>query len=254
MNSMLSPSERQFALKNLVGLAKHEIWMTLGRHPLLLNAFKLIENKSNGLSVVAANTDFVIESYPRSANTFAWVAFQMAQSRIVKVAHHVHGPAQVIRASRFGIPCMVIIRDPLQAVASLLVRYPYLIPSISFRHYYLFHHTLESYLADIYIATFEEVVSDFGEVTRQLNKRFGTRFGVFEHNQENIKRCYDRIDELDKLDRGLSSTDPRSVARPTEDQEKFNVAKALGDLENCAYKQKAQGIYESFRLKAQSQT
>ena len=40
--------------------------------------------------------------FPRSANTFAVVAFQQAQRESVRVAHHLHMPAQVIRAAQLG--------------------------------------------------------------------------------------------------------------------------------------------------------
>ena len=44
------------------------------------------------------HTELVIEAFPRSANTFATVAFQLSQPAPVRVAHHLHAPAQVTEA------------------------------------------------------------------------------------------------------------------------------------------------------------
>jgi len=67
-------------------------------------------------------TELVIEGFARSGNTFAVAAFSLAQPRPVRLAHHLHAPAQVLLAARMGIPCIVLVRDPVDAVASRLIR------------------------------------------------------------------------------------------------------------------------------------
>jgi hypothetical protein len=58
---------------------------------------------------VSRTTQLVIEGYPRLGNTFAVVAFLQAQKEDVRIAHHLHAPAQVIRAARWRIPTIVLI-------------------------------------------------------------------------------------------------------------------------------------------------
>ena len=63
----------------------------------------------------------VIEGFPRSGNSFARRAFIMAQDEtfdVTRIAHHLHVPAQVIRAARWRIPTLVLIRRPKDAVLS----------------------------------------------------------------------------------------------------------------------------------------
>jgi len=62
------------------------------------------------------DTELVIEGYPKRANAFAVSAFQMAQGRPVKMAHHLHPPINVILAAKRNIPCLVLIRHPDQCV------------------------------------------------------------------------------------------------------------------------------------------
>jgi hypothetical protein len=71
--------------------------------------------------VVDARTDIVIEGFPASANTFAVAAFRLAQEpRYMRIAHHTHVPAQVIEATRLGVPAILLIREPMQAVLSVM--------------------------------------------------------------------------------------------------------------------------------------
>lgn len=236
------------SVDDLLNACKHEFWMMLGRHTITLRLFKIIEKRTDGLGVVNRDTDLVIEGYPRSANTFTLVAFQMAQKVPVSIAHHIHGPGQIILASKWQIPILVTIRNPIDAVASLLVRYPYLSPALAFRNYFLFYHLVEPYMHRILLAPFEEVVSDFGTTIDRLNHKYGSNFDLFEHSRENVAKCYARIDELDTHDRGDSRADTLTVARPASEREeaKRDLLELLGDPSNNSFQSCATGIYKKY--------
>src|SRR5215210_2906944 len=74
----------------------------VGRHPFLFYNFYRLKPSYRDL-LVARRTQIVIEGFPRSGNTFAVVAFEQAQRESVRVAHHLHMPAQVIRAAQWSI-------------------------------------------------------------------------------------------------------------------------------------------------------
>src|SRR5436309_8002883 len=74
--------------------------------------------------IVEADTQLVIEGFQRSGNTFAVVAFEVAQPQPVKLAHHLHAAAQIVAAVRMGVPTLVLIRDPDESVLSHMVREP----------------------------------------------------------------------------------------------------------------------------------
>ena len=83
----------------------------IGRHPFLFYNFYRLRPSYRDLSV-DRRTQIVIEGFPRSGNTFAVVAFQQAQRESVRVAHHLHMPAQVIRAAHLGIPILLLVGSP----------------------------------------------------------------------------------------------------------------------------------------------
>ena len=147
------------------------------------------------LNVVDDTTQLVIEAFPRSANTFATVAFQLSQPAPVRVAHHLHAPAQVTDAVRRGIPVLVLVRHPRDAVTSLVIRSPGISVRSALSAHARFHERVASVRTECVIATFEQVTGDFGVVIHALNRRYGTNFGLFQHTSEAVAEVYRMIDE-----------------------------------------------------------
>ena len=69
-------------------------------------------------SVVSGDTEIVIEGLHRCGNTFAVVAFQLAQGRPLNVGHHLHAEAQIIQGAGAGIPVILLLRNPEDFVVS----------------------------------------------------------------------------------------------------------------------------------------
>jgi hypothetical protein len=147
------------------------------------------------LAVLQAETELVIEAYPRSANTFATVAFQISQPRPVRLAHHLHAPAQIVAAARRRVPVMVPVRHPRDCAISVAIRAPYVSLGQALEAYRSFHEAVLPYRDSCHVALFEDVVTDFGQVVVGLNAHFGTSFTPFDHTQENVERVYALIDE-----------------------------------------------------------
>jgi hypothetical protein len=152
----------------------------------------------NGNRIVEASTELVIEGFQRSGNTFAVVAFQQAQGRPVKMAHHLHAVAQVRRAAALRRPTLVLVRDPIETCVSHILRYTSATPRQVLRSWIRFYSNVSRLRDAIVIADFTEVVNDFGAVTTRVNDRFSTRFRAFEHTPEHVARCFELIDERNR--------------------------------------------------------
>src|SRR5215210_9212094 len=103
--------------------AKERARRYIGERPLLFYSFYRLRPHYRRL-LVARTTQFVIEGFPRSGNTFAVVAFEQAQRETFRIAHHLHAPAQVMLAARWRIPALVLVRKPTDAVLSWTIREP----------------------------------------------------------------------------------------------------------------------------------
>jgi len=202
-NPIYNFTEMRFALR-----------AALGQHPWLYFALQRFRSSRRHL-LVTKDTEIVIEGYPRSANTFAVAAFLVAQGRPVKIARHLHVPAQVIQAVRWGIPTVVLIRSPQEAVLSLLVREPHLSAERALQDYITFYRKIAPYREGFIIAPFDEVTNNFGQVILRVNERFGTAFVPFEHTNENIQQVFALVEEMDKADQKRDAVTETTVARPS---------------------------------------
>ena len=171
-----------------------ERWLQIyaGNHPAVFFSLYWLMRK-DPTRVVTPDTQLVVEGFPRSANTFARVAFSKAQNEKVRIAHGLHVPAQVIRAARWQIPTLVLIRKPRDAVLSFVVRDPISIDQ-ALRYYLSFYETVEKCRDAYILGLFEEVTEDYGEVIRRINDKFGTTFSLFRHNERNVDKVFARIE------------------------------------------------------------
>jgi hypothetical protein len=161
------------------------------RHPSYLT----YSTRRHPTAVLRAATELVIEGYPRSANTFSAFAFQLAQPRPVRLAHHLHAPAQIIAAARRGVPALVPVRKPRDCAISIAIREPHVSLAQALDAYRSFHEAVLPHRDSCQVALFEDVTGDFGRVIEALNAKFGTAFTPFQHTPENVERVYALIEE-----------------------------------------------------------
>jgi hypothetical protein len=168
---------------------------------------------------VRRDTELAIEGFGRSGSTFAVDAFEFAQSKPVRLAHHTHAAAQVIVAVRWQIPTMLIVRHPGHVVPSHMARRD-IGPRPPLVAWIRFHERVLPYRDGLVVTPFEEMTTDLGSVIRRVNQRFGTDFGVFENNPESEAAVFDRIEARNRRRFGVGSPEgERSLARPTAERE-----------------------------------
>jgi hypothetical protein len=164
------------------------------------------------------STDVVIEGFPRSANTFAVAAFRLAQPADVRIAHHRHAPAQVLGAAKIGVPALVLIREPEEAILSYVTRHPEIGMRQALKDYIRFYERVLPHRGRFVCATFKEVTSDFARVTRRLNDRFGTSFEEFVHTDEHVQEVFRRMDRYHAVRFGGEETFASMGARPSDER------------------------------------
>ena len=136
----------------------------------------------------------MIEGMPRSGNTFARHAFDLAQAAPLVVSSHVHTPSAVVAAVRCDIPTLVLVRRPLDTVISLVIAAPHVTLDAAVDEWIHHYEVLWPLRDSFVVATFDEVTEDFGAVTERLNRRFGTSFDRFQPTEENIAAVFASIE------------------------------------------------------------
>lgn len=127
-------------------------------------------------AIVTPRTQLILDGFPRSANAYAEWAFRYANGEGVRLAVRLHSPRAVRVGVRFGIPTVVLVREPRAAVASWLQYKPGLTAAGAFARYVQYYDAVQTVRDDVVVAEFDEVVEHFGQVVERCNARFGTHF------------------------------------------------------------------------------
>jgi hypothetical protein len=163
------------------------------------------------------DTALVIDGFLRSGNTFSVAAFVVANGDGPHLGRHLHGAPHLLRAARLGVPALVLIRRPADAVASYLIRRPSLTPDDAVAEYVDFYRTCWRVRDHFVVGLFDDVVADFGSVTRAVNQRFGTSFVPYEPTQDNQAAAFALVEEMNRLEcRG--EVVESHVGRPSADR------------------------------------
>ena len=160
------------------------------------------------------DTPLVIEGFPSSANTYSRQAFLLANPSVAEITSHVHSPRIVHRAVRMRVPCIVLLRDPRDAVASLVQRFPGVRLETALGYYAHYYRRLMPVRHQVVVAPFAEVTHDFAGVIRRCNELYGLDFatgGVGPGVQEEVFR---RIEQASRARHG-GHVFEGGVARPT---------------------------------------
>jgi glycosyltransferase involved in cell wall biosynthesis len=205
---------------------RHHLRRPLAKVPYLWDAGMMLR-PSKRITLARPDTAIVIDGFLRSGNTFSVAAFQVANGPTVKIGRHLHGAAHILRAVRLGLPTVVLVREPRDAVASYLVRRPTLTPDDALREYLDFYRTAWRARGGFVIGLFDEVVADFGAVVRDVNARFGTAFVPYSATPENEAKAFTLVEEMNRLEcRG--QVVETHVGRPSTEREQHK--RAIGAL------------------------
>ena len=145
----------------------------MGRHELLYQFLPL--SRENRWKKVSAQKDICIEGFPRSANSFFSAVFR-TYNPTAKCAHHMHAPMQVMKAIEYGIPCIILIRKPIDAVASVLVVDRSLSIRLAIQSYIHFYERVWPVRKSVVFANFEDATQRPQHVVETLNQRYNTLF------------------------------------------------------------------------------
>lgn len=198
---------------------KKQVQIHAGGHPAVFFGLYRLALKDPERAV-SPETQLAIEGFPRSANTFAVAAFKQAQREKIRVAHNLHVPAQVIRAVRWRIPTLVLIREPRDAVVSLVMRDPISVDQ-ALKYYISFYEAVAEYQGMFVLGLFEEVTDDFGTVIERINSKFGTEFSPFHSNEENVRKVFSRIESIYRRSLGKTPSLENKVSRPSSSREQM---------------------------------
>ncbi|MBA2390317.1 MAG: hypothetical protein H0V67_08675 [Geodermatophilaceae bacterium] len=202
---------------------------------------------SKRATLARSDTAIVIDGYLRSGNTFSVAAFLVANGQSFHVGRHLHGAGHVLRGVRLGLPTVVLIRRPRDAVLSYLVRRGTLTPHDAVIEYLDFYRATWRAREGFVIGLFDRVVTDFGAVIDEVNARFGRSFLRYDATPENEAAAFAIVEEMNRLEcRG--EVIETHVGRPSAEraQRKEELAALLDTPRTAARLGEADRLYERY--------
>ncbi len=175
---------------------------------------------------VTGDTEIVIEGFPRSANSYAVVAFKLVNPR-APIGHHLHVPVQLIQACRYNIPAVLVLRAPEEAVASFMVFQGSLNADIYLKAYIRFHRLLLPYREKIIVASFETVTSDMNRVIEAINSRYDKDFSLIDSLPEREDEIFAKLKDVNARFFGNASNKSMYPDRGREKMKQLAQKKVL---------------------------
>ncbi len=179
---------------------------------------------------VNKNVELVIDGYQGSANSYAVKAFRFGQTRKVRLAHHMHAPAQIIKAISLNIPTVLTIREPEGSVLSLTRRWPYISVKDALLGYIEFYNALLPYKNNYILSTFVQTTEYFDQVILEVNKKYGTDFSLIDsktthaliyQSQKSVKDFTRNLDK--KREKALELSSDSNIALLEEAKKIYNA-------------------------------
>lgn len=220
------------------------------QNPALFYPFCRAYFPNQKINIVQKDTQIVIEGFPRSANTFAGIAFSQSQPETVKMAHHLHAAAQVIRAVEWKIPTLVLLRNPKDAVLSCITIFPQYSIYRALAYYISFYSAICDYSDSYIIGEFEEVTKNFGEIIKRINAKFNTNFAVWENTPANKQKVYDIMGGR------INTSFPSKILKIENNAEEERRKKLIEEIQSNKYSamlEEANQIYQIFKKTALTQ-
>lgn len=165
------------------------------------------------LSQLPPDLGLIMDGFPRSANTYSRFAFLRANPDVT-ISTHRHSPRALEQGVRRGVPTILLIRDPVSAVASGSnfddgLTYETLLRC------WVHYHRRASRIADrLLVVRFQDAIADFGHVIELCNQRFGSSFAPYRKTDENEAAVRAETEALAALYR--PELFDRVVGRPSE--------------------------------------
>ena len=222
------------------------LWLPISRSPRLFPAMVRMQQKRRNLPASPA-VAIAIDGFPRSANTFSARAFEFANPGVV-VSHHMHAPANILLAVSHRIPTVVLVRPPVDAVLSEVIREPRKRLRRGLVEWNSFYGLVLPVLDQVVVADFATVTSDYSLVIDEVNRRFGTSFQSYRNTPEADEKVFAAIEAAARSRGKTGSRLETQVPRPSQARAKQKPAlqSELDRPELRALVEQAQKLYAEF--------
>jgi len=190
-------------------------------------------------SLCEKESDLCVEAYPSSANSFLWRLLAYLNSDL-SIAHHSHSKANIKTALAYGIPVITVIRVPLDAISSKLLRFGGKLEE-SVLEYIDFHRFVYENRDKLTVLSFEEVINDTSATLRKITDETGIAF-VYSDLEQAKNEVFSQLRE--SAARTWGSQDKVALPLPERESQKQQIKERLP---NSRHLKEADALYKQIK-------
>ncbi|MCW2494955.1 MAG: hypothetical protein JWQ77_879 [Jatrophihabitans sp.] len=176
---------------------------------------------------VTKDCALVMDGYPRSGNSYARATFQYANGYDLPISTHAHSHRMPELGAKRGLPTIVLIRPPRDAIASARHFEPDVAVAASIAAYRRYYEPVLAFVDKVLVVPFADVITDMGAVINRCNERFGTHFAPWVSTPEGEAAVAKMIDDATEIFAPQGRFDAM-VSRPSAVRQ--DRARLLADL------------------------
>ena len=221
-------------MKKTLKKLEFSLRMAVKSSPALYSLSRRLKYSHRDDKICRPSDRLCVEGYPSSANSFTYVLLQQLSGEL-PMAHHTHSLANIKLALKYKIPVLVLIRSPLGAIVSRVVRFDNPIDD-SIKEYQHFYTYVASRLDELVLFRFEDITTQTAECVKYLEKRTGLEF-PFADMQAEKQKAFRYIEEWTK-EHGRQAR----ISLPTAEREK-NKEKIKNKISQSQGLQEIQQLY-----------
>lgn len=212
-------------------ILKYHLLTYIKSRPLLWRSARKIGISTHGV-VASETTDICVEGFESSANSYTYNVIKYLGNNL-SIAHHCHTPASVKIAVEKQVPTLILFRDPLNAIPSVVSRFrPNIYEAII--AYIEFYKTVLSLEDRVMLVSFEEATQHTEQMLRNIENKLDVSFLPY--------TSFDEVDEAVKAhirEWKKRSKNPSTTPLPTESREQLKRALRSRMVQEPKYKQAA---------------
>jgi hypothetical protein len=199
-------------------------------------------------------TTVLVDSYPRSANSFFEAAFSKAHGGRESVAHHSHAAGQVRLGLKRKLPCIVLIRNPVSAIVSFyeMNEGSYSI-EVCTLEYIKFYGALEELIDKITVLETVNIENRFYDLMEMMRDRYGLSVEPFTIDAATRAELFQTVDETGLERNGHVERYSGSLNVSEKQYRQTNLASIKDRVcapENAARLSRAMDLYKKFQSHA----
>jgi hypothetical protein len=225
----------------------------LGHDPVFLPIFLRLTPLGTSRRITA-ETELVVEGFPRSGNTFTVFALLNATGSRLHIASHVHHPSQIKLSVERGVPTVLVVRNPVDCLSSYLAYGQHGRAATVLKEYAGYHRELVPYVDRILVCDFDEITTDLSSIILRINERFSMAIPPFDQSTPNVEQVFEEIARQHQLLHPRLNPD-HVAPRPTEARREVSQQARSELLEDRHYQKLADALdlYKYLAFKAAQQ-